>query len=263
MSERIQTSRPEPAQQPGTRSAEGEVTIDATPERVWHALTDARELERWFPLDAHVEPGEGGSIRMSWRNEFAGDMEILVWDPPHHLRTSWSFGEGAAPAQITDYIIEAKGGSTVMRAVTSGFPLDASWDGWVEGTKRGWAFELRSLQHYLEHHEGEARHVIYLRRRVPQSPEQVWARLRASSFGPWLEAGEAFDDRPGSQYAAILDDPADAMLRISVESGGPGADQREVVVFMSVWGDRGERVAALERAWARELVAVFEDGVTP
>mgnify|MGYP006206370347 CR=1 FL=1 len=154
--------------------------------------------------------------------EFSGDMKILVWDPPHHLRTSWSFGEGEAPAQITDYMIEAKGGRTAIRAVTSGFPLDASWDGWVEGTNRGWAFELRSLKHYLEHHDGEARHVIYLRRRVPQSPEEVWAKLQASSFGRWLEAGEAFDDRPASQYAAIVDDPADAMLRISVEPGGPG-----------------------------------------
>lgn len=264
MSERIDTTtRPEPVQQQGTRSAEGAVTIGATPERVWQALTDARELERWFPLDASVEPGEGGSIRMSWRNEFAGDMKILVWNPPHHLRTSWSFGEGEAPAQITDYIIEAKGASTVIRAVTSGFPLDASWDGWVEGTNRGWAFELRSLKHYLEHHEGEARHVIYLRRRVPLSREEAWSRLGASSLGRWLGAGEAFDDRPASQYAAIVDDPADAMLRISVEPCAPGADQPEVVVFMSVWGDRGERVAALERELAGELVAAFEDGVTP
>jgi hypothetical protein len=75
--------------------------------------------------------------------------------------------------------------------------------------------------------------------------------------------GEAFDDRPASQYAAIVADPAEAMLRISVEPGAPGADQVEVVVFMSVWGDRDERVAALEREMAGELVEVFEDGVTP
>ncbi len=32
---------------------------------VWHALTDAEELMRWFPPLARVEPGVGGSMFMS------------------------------------------------------------------------------------------------------------------------------------------------------------------------------------------------------
>ena len=119
-----------------TRTAEGQVEVDATPERVWQALTDASELMRWFPLDARVEPGPGGSVYLSWLNEFAATTEILVWDPPRHLRTAWSFHE-EGPAQVTDYYIETRGGRTVVRAVTSGFPMDPSWDGWVEGTNRG------------------------------------------------------------------------------------------------------------------------------
>jgi uncharacterized protein YndB with AHSA1/START domain len=109
-------------------------------------LTEAGELIRWFPLDARVEPGPGGSVYLSWLNEFAATTEIQVWDPPHHLRTAWSFHDEDQPTQVTDYYIETKGGRTVVRAVTSGFPLNASWDGWVEGTTRGWAFELRSLK---------------------------------------------------------------------------------------------------------------------
>jgi uncharacterized protein YndB with AHSA1/START domain len=252
------------AVQPDTRSAGGTVTIDASPERVWQALTDARELERWFPLEARVEPGEDGRIWMSWRNEFAGDMKILVWEPPHHLRTSWSFGEGEHPAQITDYVIEAKGGSTVVRVVTSGFPVDASWDGWVEGTNRGWAFELRSLKHYLERHDGESRHVIYLRRRVPLSTAEAWNRLADDArLGRWLTAGDVFDHRPASQYAAIVNHPADAMFRVSVEPAAPGADQPEIVMFMSAWGDQERQLNEIEREWAHQLAEVFPEGVTP
>lgn len=261
MNERLDTvPRPGPAQQPGTRAAEGEITVDASPERVWQALTDARELENWFPLDARVEPGEGGSIWMSWRNEFAGDMKILVWEPPQHLRTAWSFGEGEKPAQITDYMIEAKGGSTVVRVVTSGFPLDSSWDGWVEGTERGWAFELRSLKHYLERHVGELRHVLYLRRRVPLARDEIWSRLRESELNRWLTAGEPFDNRPASQYAAIVNDPEDAMFRVSVEPPAPGAAEPEVVLFMSAWGDHARRLGELEREWTRQLERVFPEG---
>ena len=52
-----------------TRSATGRIELHASPEAVWKALTDAAELVRWFPLEARVEPGEGGSIFMSWKNE--------------------------------------------------------------------------------------------------------------------------------------------------------------------------------------------------
>lgn len=258
------TARPAGAGEGATRSAEGQVTIHAPAERVWQALTDARELERWFPLDARVQPGEGGSIWMSWRNEFAGEMEILVWDPPHHLRTSWSFGEGDHPAQVTDYLIEARGGATVLRVVTSGFPKDASWDGWVEGTKRGWAFELRSLRHYLERRDGEARHVAYVRRRVPLARDEAWARLeREPRLARLLTSGKAFDDHPGSQRAAIVTDPADAMVRVSIEPGAPGAHGHEIVLWLSAWGPFRERVEEIRGEWSDLLARAFPEGTTP
>lgn len=265
MAEQKAASQVEVATAPGTRQAAGQVTIHATPERVWQAVTEAAELERWFPLEARVEPGAGGRLWMSWRNEFAGEMEILVWDPPRHLRTSWSFGEGEQPAQITDYLIEGKGGVTTVRAVTSGFPLDASWDGWVEGTVRGWAFELRSLRHYLERHAGEPRHVVYLRRRVPVSRDEAWSRLQADhELGPLLRAGDPFDQAPASQYAAVIDDPADALLRLSVEPGGPGADAHEVVLWLSAWGDaHAARVHELRAQWSRALERLYPEGTTP
>lgn len=243
-----------------TRSARGEIELDATVERVWQALTDEHELVRWFPLDAKVNPGPGGSLYFSWLNEFAATTEIQVWDPPRHLRTAWSFHD-EGPAQVTDYYIETKGGRTIVRAVTSGFPLDESWDGWVEGTNRGWAFELRSLKHYLERHAGEPRHVVYLRRRISLSNQEAWLRLSGDSeLAPWLTRGEVFDHRPGTQYAAIVDDPADALFRVSVEPGGPGTNQREIVLWLSAWGDQEQRVAELRRKYDRVLHRLFSDG---
>ena len=246
-----------------TRAAEGQVEVEATPERVWQALTDARELVRWFPLDARVEPGQGGSVYLSWLNEFAAKAEILVWDPPKHLRTVWTFHD-EGPSQVTDYHVETKSGRTVLRAVTSGFPMDPSWDGWVEGTNRGWAFELRSLKHYLERHAGEPRHVVYLRRRIPISNEEAWARLISErELAPWLTAGQAFDRQPASQYAAVVNDPSDALFRASVEPGGPGTDQREIVLWLSAWGDQSRRVDELRREWAILLERLLPEGEAP
>jgi uncharacterized protein YndB with AHSA1/START domain len=56
---------------------------------VWHALVDANELRRWFALEARVTPGPGGSIWLSWDDQFEGECPIRIWEPPHHLQTAW------------------------------------------------------------------------------------------------------------------------------------------------------------------------------
>lgn len=246
----------------GDRAVRGSIEIDASPEAVWEALTDAEELERWFPLKARVEPGPEGSIWMSWQNEFAGESAILEWDPPRRLVTSWGWpeGEGESQAQVTEYTIEARGGRTVLRVVTSGFPQDASWDEWVEGTRLGWRFELRSLKHYLERHAGERRGVVYVRRRIDMPREAAWSRLLEAADEELT--GTVFDEESGRQKAFVLAEPADGLARLNIE-GTPGSPAlRDVVVWVSAWGDSADAIPALERRWVGLLEKTFPDGET-
>ena len=48
------------------RAIDTTLEIAAPVESVWKAISDPRELERWFPLHARVTPGEGGEVFMSW-----------------------------------------------------------------------------------------------------------------------------------------------------------------------------------------------------
>jgi hypothetical protein len=128
-------------------------------------------------------------------------------------------------------------------------------------TNRGWAFELRSLKHYLERHPGEPRHVLYLRRRIQISNEEAWSRLSGErELEPWLTGGQVFDRRPAGQHAAVVNDPRDALFRVSVEPGGPGTDQREIVLWLSAWGDQERRVNELRTSWAGVLERLFPEG---
>lgn len=246
-----------------TRSVEEEVAIEAAPERVWRALAEARELERWFPLEARVEPGEGGEIFMSWRNEYAGTSRILRWEPHRRLTISWGGLDGSEDsAQVTDFLLLGKEGRTLLRVVTSGFPDEASWDDWVEGTRHGWRFELASLRHYLERHPGEEREVVYLRRRVPLSRSEAWDRL-FRSVGSRPLGGEPFVEEAPWQYAAVVDDPPEGLLRLTVEPCVTGEDALDATLFLSAWGGHRSRLEELKEEWTRRLAAAFPEGHVP
>jgi hypothetical protein len=89
-------------------------------------------------------------------------------------------------------------------------------------------------------------------------------RLAADpELGRWLTAGRAFDDRFASQRAAVVDDPVDALLRVSVEPAAPGAEAPEIVMWLSAWGDHESRVSALRTTWQAALERLFPEGATP
>jgi len=255
----------------GNRSASGRIEVAASPERVWKALTDAADLVRWFPLEARVEPGEGGSIFMSWKNEFAAESRIIAWEPPRRLVTSWGWGDEAdTQPQVTEYRIEAAdGGRTIVNVVTSGFPDDPAWDAWVEGTKRGWLFELQSLKQYLERHDGQERDVIYLRRRTSVGAAEVWERMLGDAGLAGLAAqlnplgGRVFDATVPVQYAAILDTLDGALFRVSNEPCMAPDYEREIVLWLQAWGDRRDELPAREAAWRALLEQLFPEGDAP
>jgi len=228
---------------------------------VWRALTEAAELERWFPLEARVQPGAGGAMWLSWKNEFASELEILAWEPGRHLRTGWRFHAHDGDLLVTDYRLEPEDDGTVVRVVTSGFPSDAAWDDWIEGTARGWRFELVSLKRYLEASRGRTRHVLYVRRRVALAADEAWARLLGpDGLGPRPLAGRPLDEAPPRQWAGDVDDPPGGLFRASIEPTGLGSDERDVTLWLQAWGARPPRFAALEAEWPRMLESLYPEG---
>lgn len=262
-----------------TRSHEHEFEIDASPQEVWKALTEAEELVNWFPLEADVEPGAEGQIVYRWM-DLKIPCRIVSWEPSSHLRTTWTEGPGAgsderATPLAVDWYLEGEKGKTRLRLVHSGFGAGREWDDEYEGTRHGWDFELRVLKHYLEYHRGQRRTALVVSRQVSLDAAQTWQQLIGP--GGLLGGLEGSGHRPGD--AVELRTPGADPLRgslfhyippVSIGFSVPELNQSifrigfetcfgrpEAHVWAWLWGAPESQSADLEERLRRALERIF------
>lgn len=198
-----------------TRSHETIVEIAAPADAVWRGITEASEIVRWFSPNAQVSAGEGGRITLSWGPGMEGSSRITVWEPGRHLRLVEERPNGprnceaggvvqavddSRPVEVVlDYYIEAKGGSTVLRLVHSGFGVTSDWDGEFESTHYGWMMYLRNLRHAITRHPGTPCRQAMLMEHSTLEPAATWARLMSPAG--FLAEGSVDGLREGDRLA--------------------------------------------------------------
>ncbi len=263
-----------------TRTVETEIQIAAPVEAVWKALTEAEELERWFPLQARVEPGENGSIFHGWGDWASWDNRIEVWEPGKHLRTSYVGGGEAYQGRqglklAVDYYLEARGGGTYLRLVHSGFGPDASWDAEYNGVRRGWQYELRSLRHYLERHRGTIRRVAWSLVTLEVPWEEAWKRLMSrdgllrEGEIEGLKEGDRYSIKTatgqalsgvvhivniGTDFAGSVENLNDGLFRVGIEAAQKGVS---AVLWLATYDLPQPRVLELKDGFESILKALF------
>lgn len=247
-----------------------EVDLEAALEDAWRALTDARELTRWFPLAAKVDGRPGGTMVWDWGEKFHWATRIEVWEPPRRLRLVQDVerphdvggkpltdGSIASSSIAMEFTLETHRGKTRLRLVHSGFGEGAAWDDELEGVRNGWAFELRGLGHYLARHRGKNRYVGWGNGSSRASHSAVWQRL----LGPGgyeideaaLTAGQPFAVRtpdgtrltgivrlhhPVREFVGTVQELDDGVLRLATWSGGGAVG---VSLWVATWSPAHER----------------------
>ncbi|MGZ4777587.1 MAG: SRPBCC family protein [Thermoanaerobaculia bacterium] len=256
------------------RKVEKQIAIKADAAAVWKALTDAEELKRWFPLDAKVTPGLGGSIMVTWSEGGEGDWvsEIAIWEPNRHLRTVDPPREGSPVRMAIDYSIESSRSETVLRLVHSGWASDA-WDDEIDSTDSGWAAFLGNLKHYLEHHRGEPRALAFYRHPpIAIDRHEAFIRtLHALGFvaNQPLQSGDRYDitaesgDRfqgeirlvkPPMVLIATTENWSNGWLMVEIE---PGRGRCRPAVWLSLYGEARRDAAALTERFRNLLESAF------
>jgi uncharacterized protein YndB with AHSA1/START domain len=100
-----------------------EVTVDAAPETVWHALTRPEELAAWFGASAEVDLRVGGAVRFRWPDGTERRGLVIAVDPSRRLAFRWrelpTSGTGSADASVVTFTLEAQGRGTRVTVTES------------------------------------------------------------------------------------------------------------------------------------------------
>ncbi len=248
-----------------------EIEIDATPDQVFRAITEAEGIARWFAPYVKVEPGPdgkmvGGRYSVSWDPAQEGNSTILAWEPGKRFTAASerarAYGSETEPGPlhkvVVDYQIEAKGGKTILRLVHSGFGEGEGWDAEFNATRTGWPIFLWILKHGLERHPGVDTLTVTAMAPRGVSAEEAWKRLIPAGLKP----GDTYQLADGthgtvrtyeapSTFGGNALNLGDGLIGIYCDfSAGP---RKFVNVTMVLWGEARSRAAELKTAWTEKL----------
>jgi uncharacterized protein YndB with AHSA1/START domain len=132
------------------RSIEKNLFIKAPPQRVFQALTEQAELERWYLTKAELDLRPGGAISFEWDRAMGvyNFGKILVLEPPHRLSYTWEALE-PSPTTVT-YELTAENDGTRLHLTHTGIGEGEAWDHYYDSRNSGWSVHLNNLAAWLE-----------------------------------------------------------------------------------------------------------------
>ncbi|PID89020.1 MAG: ATPase [Bacteroidia bacterium] len=118
------------------------ITINATPEEVFSALTNSFQIELWTGYPAIMDD-KVGTVFSLWEGDITGCNLEIVKD--YKIVQEWFFGENENPSIVT-MLLKKAGKNTQIELNHTNIPTDA-YDEIVEGWKE---YYLKSVKDFLE-----------------------------------------------------------------------------------------------------------------
>ena len=128
------------------------LTVNAAPERVFRAMTDASEITRWFASSAQSDAKTGGRFKYDYAFDDASrnhavDGEYRDLTPGKSVAYSWPAGHAKLPTEVA-FALAPKDGGTELTLVHSGWTEETAAS--MKEHDMGWGFFLSNLKSYLE-----------------------------------------------------------------------------------------------------------------
>src|SRR3989304_174470 len=115
------------------------IVIKATPAKLFKALTDRRELTKWFFDRAESDPHEGGRVVHAWgEHEGHGVYKRLV--PNQEVAIEWESHDHDLIEDLTIYRLEKPPQGPRVTVLDFALPDE------LEDLSKGWEFQLKQLK---------------------------------------------------------------------------------------------------------------------
>jgi uncharacterized protein YndB with AHSA1/START domain len=131
------------------RTIAKEIFIKSSAERVFRALVDKDDLERWFVTHAVVDARPGGALHFTWNQDETVSGEFRVIEPPRHLVYLWDEGPNLGTTEVT-FTLTPQDDGTLLPMTHRGFGSGGDWDRLYDGVNSGWVTQFGFLRAWLE-----------------------------------------------------------------------------------------------------------------
>jgi uncharacterized protein YndB with AHSA1/START domain len=130
------------------------ITVEAAPQRVFRALTDAEALEQWMATKAESDAEPGGRFRYEFEFEDAAQNNVqegsyVAIDAERLVAIPWVFPFSPKVTTV-EFELEPADDATRVSFTHAGFEEGEPWDGARERFTGGWRMFLESLKRYVE-----------------------------------------------------------------------------------------------------------------
>ena len=129
---------------------EQEYYFEASPRKVFAALTKPKKLVKWFLVDAKIKPKEGTGYTFTWEGgaSHVGKVKKVVID--RALVLTWPDNiKGKIYETEATFTLRPKGDGTLLKITHVGFKEGDDWI-WLYGAvQSGWAYYMTNLKSVL------------------------------------------------------------------------------------------------------------------
>lgn len=129
--------------------------FDASPQRVFQALTDSKELVKWFLSKAEVTPKKGGDYSFDWIGGYHMNGKVKQFEINKVVSFSWSdkLESGKWAHTTASFKIVRKGHGTLLKLCHTGFKDPEHF----AGCASRWGYYLTNMKSVLDHHATDLR----------------------------------------------------------------------------------------------------------
>ncbi len=131
-----------------TKTVTKERFIKATPERIFKALTEKQELERWFMQEADIELKPGGTIHTDWAPGMGEHGKVKEVKPSQLFSFTWEGAFSPTPTILT-FELRAEKDGTQLTFTHSGIGEGEGWEAYATIDK-AWDAHLNDLTSWIE-----------------------------------------------------------------------------------------------------------------